>query len=229
MKIGILVTGHAIDEVKDELGEYAELFERLLAGHDFIFSRYMVVDGVYPTSVDEADGWLITGSKHGAYDDLPWIAWLEDFIRAIRDDGRPLVGVCFGHQIIAQALGGKVEKYHGGWAVGFQDYDFADGSHMRLDAWHQDQVTQLPEGATVTVRNSFCKNAGLLIGDKIMTIQPHPEFTPRVLELLIAHRGPGVVPDDLLERATSGNSAENDSNEYALRITSFFNESGKHD
>ena len=108
MKIGILQTGHAIPELHDELGEYADLFERLLDGHDFSFNRYNVVDGIFPGSVEAADGWLITGSKHGAYDDLPWIAELETFIRAIRDDGRPLVGGCLGHQIIAQALGGKV-------------------------------------------------------------------------------------------------------------------------
>jgi len=228
MKIGILQTGHAIPELHDELGEYADLFERLLDGHDFSFNRYNVVDGIFPGSVEAADGWLITGSKHGAYDDLPWIAELETFIRAIRDDGRPLVGGCLGHQIIAQALGGKVEKFHGGWAVGFQDYEFDDGTHMRLDAWHQDQVTRVPEGARVTASNDFCENAGLLIGDTIMTIQPHPEFTSRVLELLIAHRGPGVVPDELLKRAGEGNNQANDSKAYAQKIAKFFKDEAKH-
>ena len=97
------------------------------------------MDGELPDSAADADGWLLTGSRHGAYEDLPWIPPLEDFIREIHAGGRPMVGICFGHQIIAKALGGKVEKYDGGWAVlGHQDYTFSDGVNMRLNAWHQE-------------------------------------------------------------------------------------------
>lgn len=222
MKIGILQTGHPIPEIKDEMGEYADIFEQLLAGHNFSFSRYFVVDGIFPDSVNDADGWLITGSKYGAYEDLPWILRLEAFIREINNQGQPLVGVCFGHQIIAQALGGTVEKFDGGWAVGHQNYVFSDGTNMRLNAWHQDQVTVLPANTKVNASNDFCLNAGLSIGDNILTIQPHPEFNPRLLELLLAHRGPGLVPDLLLDRANAGLTITNDSAAYGKRIASFF-------
>ncbi len=114
MLIGILQCGHFPEDLQGESGDYDAMFERLLAGENFDYATYNVVDGDFPEGPEACDGWLITGSRHGAYEDHDWIPPLEDLIRAIRDAGRPLVGVCFGHQIIAQALGGKVVKFDGG-------------------------------------------------------------------------------------------------------------------
>ena len=221
MIIGILQTGHAPDEVKGDLGDYSDMFARLLGGHGFDFATYNVVDGEFPDGPQAADGWLITGSKHGAYEDHPWIAPLEELIRAIRDAGKPLIGVCFGHQIIAQALGGKVEKFTGGWAVGATDYVFEDGT-LTLNAWHQDQVTQLPAGAKVLASNAFCANAALAIGDTILTIQPHPEFGAALLDGLITHRAPGVVPADQIASAREKLGTSLDSDRFAQRMAAFF-------
>ena len=116
MKIGILQTGHSPDNMKEAMGDYGQMFEKLLDNRGFTFQIWSVVDNEFPASAMDADGWLITGSKFGAYEDHDWIAPLEELIRAIRETGKPLVGVCFGHQIIAQALGGTVEKFAGGWA-----------------------------------------------------------------------------------------------------------------
>ena len=214
MKIGILQTGHAPDALLPETGDYDTMFMRLLDSHGFEFETYAVVDGVFPESARACDGWLITGSRHGAYEDLPWIAPLEELIRQIMATGRPLVGVCFGHQIIAQALGGTVEKFAGGWAVGPTEYDIC-GAPMRLNAWHQDQVTKLPEGATVVGSNDFCANAALAIGDNILTIQPHPEFTAGFVAGLIDTRGRGNVPDVVLDDAKARLGGADDSQRFA--------------
>jgi GMP synthase (glutamine-hydrolysing) len=221
MKIGILQTGHSPDNMKDSLGDYGEMFTKLLGGHDFDFRIWSVVDGDFPDSAVDAEGWLITGSKFGAYEDHDWIPPLEDLIRAIRETGRPLVGICFGHQIIAQALGGRVEKFAGGWSVGRTDYT-VNGQAMALNAWHQDQVTALPEGAQVVGSSDFCANAALLYDDQIWTIQPHPEFGSDFIDGLIRTRGKGVVPDALLASAATRLDAPTNNADIAAHIAKFF-------
>ena len=221
MKIGILQTGHAPDQLVERTGDYDEMFARLLGGRGFTFDTYAVVDGQFPTGPEAADGWLITGSRHGAYEDHPWIAPLEELIRQINASRVPLIGVCFGHQIIAQALGGKVEKFGQGWAVGPTEYQI-DGQTLTLNAWHQDQVTELPEGAEVLSGNAFCENAVLAYGDTIWTIQPHPEYDTGFIGDLIRTRGRGVVPDALLEDATRRLQDKTDNAVIADKMAEFF-------
>ena len=223
MLIGILQTGHMADELRSDMGDYADLFERLLAGQDFSFRTWNVVDMDFPDGPADADGWLITGSKHGVYEDHPFIPPLEALIRDIRDAGRPLIGVCFGHQIIAQALGGTVEKFARGWSVGRRSYDW-QGEEIALNAWHQDQVTRPPEDARILASNAFCDNAAMLIGDSVFTVQAHPEFSDDVVAGLAKHRGPGVVPDDLLFAATESLGHGNDNDRLAAMMGLFFRE-----
>ena len=117
MLIGILQCGHAPDEVRAQHGDFDAMFATLFQSYDFTFQTWNVVDGDFPAAIDAADGWLISGSKHGAYEDHAFIAPLSELIREIYASARPMVGICFGHQIIAQALGGRVEKVEGGWAI----------------------------------------------------------------------------------------------------------------
>ncbi|WP_299551784.1 type 1 glutamine amidotransferase [uncultured Tateyamaria sp.] len=220
MKIGILQTGHAPDEVLGTLGDYDTMFARLLDGHGFEFETFNVVDMDFPDGPDVCDGWLITGSKHGAYDDLPFIPPLEDLIRGIHAASRPMVGICFGHQIIAQAMGGKVVKFDGGWSVGRREYDYK-GETLAVNAWHQDQVVELPEGAEVIGSNDFCENAALVYGDRIWTIQPHPEFGADMVDALATHRGPGVVPGSLLDNTRAQLDAPIQSQKVADEMAAF--------
>lgn len=220
MLIGILETGLLPEDLSARHGAYPDMFARQLAPRGFELRTWSVVRGDFPDGPDDADGWLITGSRHGAYDDLPFIAPLEEFIRAAYGAGVPLVGICFGHQIIAQALGGRVEKFAGGWAVGPQDYDFG-GETLRLHAWHQDQVTQAPPGTSVIARNDFCAIAGLRYGDRALTVQAHPEFGDGIVGSLIETRGPGVVPDAQLDAARAGLGGPLDADTVFARIADF--------
>lgn len=158
---------------------------------------------------------------HGAYEDHAWIPPLEALIREINARKQPLAGICFGHQIIAQALGGKVEKYEGGWAVGRVTYQ-VDGKGLTLNAWHQDQVVERPQGARVLGGNDFCQNGILAYGDHIISWQPHPEFPSAFVGGLIEKRGRGVVPDNLLDRAAAELDAPVDNQEIATLLAEFY-------
>lgn len=221
MLIGILQTGQAPDALAAQSGDYPDMFQTLLADQGLTFRTYRVLDMEFPATLTECDGWLITGSRFGAYEDHPFIPPLEDFIRAAFAASVPMVGICFGHQIIAQALGGKVEKFSKGWSVGPTDYDFG-GETLRLNAWHQDQVTRRPDTATVVACSDFCENAALVYDSRIFTVQAHPEFRTDFVDGLMTTRGKGVVPDTLMEAARARLDQPVDAPILARRIAEFF-------
>lgn len=221
MLIGILQTGQAPDVLKDRMGDYPDMFIRLLTGRGLEFRTFHVEAMEFPAGVHDCDGWLITGSRHGAYEDHPFIKPLEDFIRSAYAENVPMVGICFGHQIIAQALGGKVEKFKGGWAVGPQEYDFT-GTPVTLNAWHQDQVVEKPEAAETVGGNAFCEHAALLYGDRAFTVQAHPEYGNDFIEGLMTTRGKGLVPDATMAAARARFASGNSAAAIADRIAEFF-------
>ena len=224
MRIGILQTGIAPDSLKADFGDYPAFFETLLADNEFEFTTYIVVNNDFPPDVQAADGWLITGSRHGAYENHAFITPLEDFIRSAAAGKVPMVGVCFGHQIMAQALGGKVEKFIGGWSVGANDYDF-EGQTVTLNAWHQDQVTSVPKGAKIIAHSPFCAVAGLAYGTHGLSVQAHPEFSSEFVEGLMDSRGKGVVPEALLSKARTRLNDKIDQPLLARKIANFFKKS----
>lgn len=148
--------------------------------------------------------WLIPGSRHGVYDDLPWIDPLKNFIREATKLKRPIAGVCFGHQIIAEALGGRVEKASVGFRIGLERYetslDHAAGS-VTMPAFHQDQIVVPPPHAEVVARTEACPYAALRYKDApVFSVQFHPEFSRAYLSDLIDCMGqqgaqPGLPAD----------------------------------
>jgi len=223
MKIGILKCGHANDAVIEKHGDYEQWFEDLLTDKDLEFAAYNVVDLEFPETVADCDGWLLTGSRFGAYEDHPFIAPLEDFIRAAYAGHVPMVGICFGHQLIAQALGGKVEKYSGGWAMGNRTYAWDGLGDIALNAWHQDQVVAVPTGAKTLASNDFCKYAALIYDDRIWTVQAHPEISnDLVTAYLDAFANTGVYPQSAMDAARGLEKIPNNAAKIADEIAEFF-------
>ena len=149
------------------------------------YRRYDVQKDVFPTELNECDAYLITGSKTGVYDDKPWILNLKTFIQKAYAEAIKLVGLCFGHQVLAEALGGKAEKSDKGWGVGAmtsQSVEQARWMPEKLDEIcllysHQDQVTHLPPKAKVLFSSEFCQFAAFYIPNTVLAFQGHPEFT----------------------------------------------------
>jgi len=221
MLIGLLQCGHFASGPGFPEKTYTELYSSLLAGHGFRFRTWSVVDMEFPDAANAADGWLLSGSSHGAYEDKPFIPPLENFIRTAYSARIPMVGLCFGHQIMAQALGGQVEKYAHGWSVGATEYQIG-GARMVLNAWHQDQVMVPPEGAEVIATSERCFYAGLAYPERAMSFQPHPEFGRDEIDLLLQIRAPGVVPPDQIAAAQKNQGAPLANKVIADRIAGFF-------
>ncbi len=199
MKLGILKAGPVSPELYKEFGDYASSFDQLLGPGDFEIHSWDIFESSFPESIYQCDGWLISGSKYGVYENHPWLPKLKGFIKECYTANLPLIGVCFGHQAMAQALGGLVEKFGGGWCIGRTSYTFM-GKQIHLNSWHQDQIVSLPPRAKVLGGNSFCKYAFLSYGPRSFSLQPHPEFPHDYIKGLIEFRSHGV-PDQLLEKA----------------------------
>lgn len=198
ISIGILETGRPPEQLEAEFGDYPGMVSSWLAPFSANFVTYAAIDGVLPASATDCDLWVITGSRFGVYEDLPWIAGLEQFIRDCRDAGRKMIGICFGHQLIAQALGGTVVKSQKGWGLGVHEYEpmnwpaalGAKPEHITMQAYHQDQIERLPQQAVQIARSEFCEFAALWYPGFALSVQGHPEFaTPYFHALLEARRG----------------------------------------
>ncbi|MFB2702305.1 glutamine amidotransferase-related protein [Aeromonas veronii] len=221
MRLGILDCDRLDPDLADRFGPvYSEMFIRGFAAlaPELEFRVWSALDGELPEDLHECDAWLITGSRHDAYSDIPWIQALRAWIRQAHDADVKLAGVCFGHQVIAQALGGEVVKSTKGWGLGVSVHPMlADEPWMapardqiRILASHQDQVALLPLGATRLAGNDFCPNFMFLQGDHIVAIQGHPEFSVEYNRALIERRR-GLLPDERYQSSLSSLEGEVDS------------------
>jgi len=212
--IGILETGLLPTELENNFSSFPSMFQALLNDCDsqLSFETYSVLKLQFPESINSCDAWLITGSKHAAYENHPWTEPLCQLIREAYQTDVPLIGICFGHQIICHALGGVVEKSQRGWGLGATAYTITDTpSWMKntakldtftIQAFHQDQVLRTPANTQVIASSDECTNAALNINNKALTFQGHPEFNTDFSEaLLSSKRDLKIIP------ATQANDA----------------------
>ena len=192
MKVAILETGRPPDPLADEFGSYPDMFAKLL-GSAYEIQSFDAENGELPEP-GAHDAYLLTGSPAGVYDPLPWIAPLMEFIRSA--NGAKMIGVCFGHQVMAQALGGEVIKSPKGWAAGLNRYDvvhperWTNGEReIAIPASHQDQVVVQPPNTTVVAASDFTPFAALAWTDRpAISFQFHPEFSVGYAKALIEKR-----------------------------------------
>lgn len=191
LRIGILRTDEVLPEFQAEHGDYPEMFTGLLGSAAQSLSppqrleleHYDARQGEFPEPTD-CDGYVITGSRNSVYDDEPWIAPLVVFLRQVIDADRKVIGICFGHQLMAHFFGGRTERAAAGWGVGVHNscvvgeeaWMVPSQNQLKLLSMHKDQVTVLPEGARLLVSSDFCPIGGFAIGNQVVTLQGHPEF-----------------------------------------------------
>ncbi len=218
MRIGVLECDHVVARHLPIAGDYSDMFTAMVAAADPSAEVvcFDVRNGELPAGPHECDAWLCTGSSASVYDDAPWIEAAASFVRDARDARVPFVGICFGHQLLAHALGGRTERAASGWGVGALTMDLSDAASWMepprpsatLLYSHQDQVTELPPGGRVLAGAAHCPVAMLAVGDAMLGVQAHPEFGAPYVRALLEDRVDRIgeagtrAAIDTLERAT---------------------------
>jgi GMP synthase-like glutamine amidotransferase len=198
MNIGLLLCDDVSSRFRHIAGGYQDMFDALLRPHvpDLEFTCYDVRNGEVPASPDAHDVYLCTGSRHSVYDELDWIEALKAFVRDVHDNGKAFVGICFGHQVLAEALGGEVKKAEQGWGIGVLDMDIVklepwmqpQQPNCRLQYMHGDQVRRLPPESTVLAVAAHCEVAMFKVGETMLGIEGHPEFPAAYEQALLETR-----------------------------------------
>lgn len=198
MRLGILQCDSVLPEFSANFPNYPEMFQNLLYDEeeDPEFVIYDVQAGEYPADIDECDAYVTTGSRASVYEEQAWIKGLSDFLLQLHHHKKKLVGICFGHQLIAQALHGKTEPAAQGWGIGVKVAPVLSKKPwmeppleaFNILASHKDQVTLLPPGAEQIAGSDFCPNSAYTVGNHILCFQGHPEFSKEYAETLMRHR-----------------------------------------
>ena len=198
MKICILDNDILDGHLAQAYSSFGDLFIRLFksVGADWTMEVFSTQLGQYPASFDDFDAVLLTGSRADSFSDAPWAVQLRQYVTALLETRKKMVGVCFGHQLIALCMGARVGRAPQGWGVGRMTYDWhrpelphsADRTQISLLASHQDQVFELPSGALLVASSDFCPVAAFTVGQEVFCIQPHPEFETAISAYLMDKR-----------------------------------------
>lgn len=232
MKITIIETGLAPEPIRDDYASYPEMFEALISSADdgFAFETVSPVRGETLPDPSALQAILITGSAAGVYEDHDWMEPLFEFIRSAANERTPQVGICFGHQAIAKALGADVAKADAGWGLGLHTYDVHHAPHwmdpvetFALGVSHQDQVLSLPEGAKLIAASGFTPFAALDYPDAaVMSFQGHPEFDSEFFEALYRVREGTRFTTEFVNEAVETLRRPNHNRDVAKWISAFY-------
>ncbi|KAI8854732.1 class I glutamine amidotransferase-like protein [Chytridium lagenaria] len=205
VRIAILKCDVFAPTIHDVAGDYGELFSNLFAKASGFLSPspnvkttvFEVIDGHFPQSTDQFDAILITGSKFGVNDGLPWVQALVDYVKSLEEGQVKIIGVCFGHQVVAKAFGGQVESNPKGWEVGWtpmsvtmegKQFFQAESDTLRFLSMHKDHVSKVPVGFETLLSTEICPVQSIRKGNFVLTIQGHPEFSPALVGEIIRLR-----------------------------------------
>ncbi|HLR82068.1 MAG TPA: gamma-glutamyl-gamma-aminobutyrate hydrolase family protein [Paenalcaligenes sp.] len=230
LNICIIETGASHPTMAERYGRYPHMIAQWLQPV-LPNAHFRIVSVFEGESIDldhhEDDGFIVTGSPHGVYDDLPWIQPLKEQLREIANRGLPLLGICFGHQIMAAAFGGEVKKSHKGWGIGIQHYEF-DTPELAADdvlVYHQDQVVKAPAQAQVIGGSEHCPIGALQYPFAARSIQFHPEFSNEFVAALIKFRNDPI--DDREEQLQALATQQMNNHLYAQWAADFFQQHRK--
>jgi GMP synthase-like glutamine amidotransferase len=232
MKLTIIQTGEVPEPLRGRFGPYAAMFHRMFdaTGNGFTYETVRVSEGETLPDPRDLEAVVLTGSAAGVYDDLAWMEPLRGFIRDAYEAKTPMLGICFGHQIMADALGGDVRKSDKGWGLGRHSYGVlarprfmgAAPAALAVACSHQDQVITPPKDAEVILGSGFTPYAGLAYANgAALSFQPHPEFDDDYT-LALAELRRGRAPDAVVDAALASVATPSDSGAMAGYIGAFF-------
>lgn len=235
MKIGLLNCYHWDGDANSYQSAYSGFWYAYLKPFlqsDWSLRVFELPQGEFPEDTSVCDAWIIGGSAKSCYEDDPWILTLQDWVRQLHAESRKLLGVCFGHQIIALALGGAVARSPKGWGVGVRAFQFTKTPtwyQADQQAWmqnaklifsHRDQVERLPEPAQCIAADPFCPIQSFVVSDHIFTLQGHPEYTADYARARLVMREP-LIGKAVCDEAQQSLSQPPHTREFANMITQF--------
>ncbi len=231
LKVCILDNDNLDPAVAPTYVSYGAMTETMFAaaGVRWQFERFNTTRSEYPDSFDAYDAVLLTGSKADSFSDEPWVVTLRERVGELLAQRKKLLGICFGHQLIALCLGAPVGRAPQGWGMGRMTYDWCgpqplkpqgDPAPLALLASHQDQVLALPDGATLLARSDFCPVAAYQVADHVLCVQPHPEFVEAYSAWLLERRR-AAIGEERHATASAGLSQGHDGLDVARFMQAF--------
>jgi GMP synthase (glutamine-hydrolysing) len=233
MKVALLVCDDSSRAFPHHQGSYLDMFVRLFSfiKHNVELIPFDVRFNNYPDDWGIFNGFLTTGSSFSVYEDVPWIQELKNFTCKLYESGHKFFGVCFGHQLIAESLGGKVAKAPQGWMVGVKQTDIIlnkswmdpQSSHCMVISSHQDQIIQLPPKAEVIGFSEGCPYSMIALADHFVGFQGHPEFS-KAYALPLMESRQDRIPKKIIQEAKQSFEISPEQHMLASWIFNFFNQ-----